>query len=365
MTEPTPTPTPLDINILRRFSPLDGLKKENASALARKTTLREAPLGRLLFKEGDVEKRTYYLVTGVIELMTGGRIVGTIRGNTSDAKHALAPVLPRRCTARVASETVQYLAIDSDLLDVLITWDQTGQYEVGELRSDSASGDDWMTLLLQSRAFHRIPPANLQAVFMRMQRIEYKAGDVVIRQGEEGDYFYAIVDGRCVVTRETPLNREGVKLAELSRGDTFGEESLISGAKRNATVVMAADGVLMRLAKDDFNTLLNEPMVHWVDFEEGQKIVAQGGRWLDVRLPSEFEHVHFDNALNVPLYFIRLKLKTLDAKLPYVLCCDSGRRSSAAAYILSERGYDCTVLRGGIAATELADALLAKGGNAA
>src|SRR5262245_16988133 len=128
---------------------------------------------------------------------------------------------------------------------------------------------------------------------------------------------------------------------------------------------MLTNGVLMRLAKDDFNTLLNEPMLHWVDFEEGQKIVAQGGRWLDVRLPSEFEHVHFDNALNVPLYFVRLKIKTLDPGVPYVVCCDNSRRSSAAAYILSERGFDCTVLRGGIATTDLADALLAKGGNAA
>jgi rhodanese-related sulfurtransferase len=40
------------------------------------------------------------------------------------------------------------------------------------------------------------------------------------------------------------------------------------------------------------------------------------------------------------------------------VCCDTGRRSSAAAYILSERGYESYVLRGGIAATDLAEALL-------
>ena len=81
-------------------------------------------------------------------------------------------------------------------------------------------------------------------------------------------------------------------------------------------------------------------------------------RWLDVRLPSEFEHCHFDDALNVPLYFVRLKLKTLDPTCPTSSCCDNGRRSSAAAYILSERGYDSYVLRGGIAATDLAEALI-------
>ena len=98
-------------------------------------------------------------------------------------------------------------------------------------------------------------------------------------------------------------------------------------------------------------------MLRWVDYAEAQRIVAAGGRWLDVRLPSEFEHCHFDEALNVPLYFVRLKLKTLDPALPYVVCCDNGRRSSAAAYLLSERGFDVTVLTGGIATTELAEAL--------
>jgi rhodanese-related sulfurtransferase len=121
---------------------------------------------------------------------------------------------------------------------------------------------------------------------------------------------------------------------------------------------MLTDGALMRLPKDDFNTLLNEPMLHWVDYEEAKVIVANGGRWLDVRLPSEYEHCHFDQSINVPLYFIRLKLKTLDPAVPYVVVCDNGRRSSAAAYVLSERGFDSQVLRGGVAATDLADSLL-------
>jgi CRP-like cAMP-binding protein len=351
-------PAPLELSLLRGFSPLDGLRNENLRALSRKTALRELGRDRMLFKEGDADKRTFYLVSGIVELVANGRIVGSVKGGTPDARHAIAPILPRRCAARVASEKIEYLSIDSDLLDVLITWDQTGTYEVSDLQSSAVADDDWMTLLLQSGALHKIPPANLQAVFMRLQRVNYSAGDVVIRQGEEGDFFYVIVSGRCAVSRETPLNRAGIRLAELGVGETFGEEALISGARRNATVSMLTDGALMRLGKDDFNTLLNEPMLHWVDYEEAKGIVAGGGRWLDVRLPSEYEHCHFDQSINVPLYFVRLKVKTLDPAIPYVVLCDNGRRSSAAAYVLGERGFDSHVLRGGIAATDLADSLL-------
>jgi rhodanese-related sulfurtransferase len=203
-------------------------------------------------------------------------------------------------------------------------------------------------MLLQTKAFHKIPPANIQAIFMRMQQINYRAGDVILKQGAEGDYFYVLIRGSGLVTRETPLNKEGIKLAELNVGDTFGEESLISNAKRNATVTMQSDGAVMRLGKDDFKKLLNEPMLDWVTTPEAEEIIRNGGQWLDVRLPSEFENQHLDGALNIPLYFIRLKISTLDQNKKYIVCCDTGRRSSAGAYILSERGYQAYVLRGGI-----------------
>ncbi len=347
---------PVEVSVLKSFSPLDGLKAENVQALARKTQLKELSAGRILFKEGDTDKRTFYVVAGTVELRANDRTVGTIKGGTAEARSALTPSLPRKYTAR-AMDNIQYISIDSELLDVLITWDQTGQYEVGELsRTGVDENADWMTTLLQTKAFHRIPPANIQAIFMRMQRINYRAGDVVIKQGTEGDFFYVVMSGKCIVTRETPLNKEGIKLAELGPGDSFGEEALIAEAKRNATVVMQTEGSLMRLGKQDFQTLLNEPLLQWVNYEDAKQLVAKGGKWLDVRLPSEFQNFRIDEAVNIPLYFIRLKINALDRDVSYVLCCDTGRRSSAAAYILSERGFDAHVLKGGLAATEAAKA---------
>ncbi|MBT8102205.1 MAG: cyclic nucleotide-binding domain-containing protein [Gammaproteobacteria bacterium] len=334
--------------MLRRFSPLDGLKRDNLAALARKVQVRELSPGQILFKEGDTEKRTIYVVTGVLELLDQGKVVGTVEGGTDFAINPVAPVYPRRATGR-ARDRVQFLSIDSDLLDVMLTWDQTGTYEVSELRGQAEDdNEDWMTMLLQTKAFHKIPPANIQAIFMRMQQINYRSGDVVLKQGAEGDYFYVLIRGSAVVTRETPLSKAGIKLAELHVGDTFGEEALISEAKRNATVTMQTEGSVMRLGKDDFNKLLNEPMLEWVSLEEAEEMVRSGAKWLDVRLPSEFENQHLDGAINIPLYFIRLKISTLDENQKYIVCCDTGRRSSAGAYILSERGYEAYVLKGGI-----------------
>jgi CRP-like cAMP-binding protein len=345
---------PADVTLLRRFAPLDGLKKENQASLARKVFVREIDSGRLLFKQGETDRRTIWVVSGTVELREDDRTVGVVRGGTPEARNPLSPRTPREFSAR-AMDQVEYLSIDSELLDVMITWDQTGTYEVADLQNQfqNAEGDDWMTTLLQSRAMQRIPPANIQAIFLRMQRVPHRAGDVVIRQGTEGDYFYAIVNGRCSVTRETPLNKEGIRLAELTVGDTFGEEALISEAKRNATVTMLTDGVLMRLGKNDFRELMNEPLLQWVTAEEAEALVdKQGGVWLDVRLPSEFQNLAIESAINVPLYFIRLKLSGFDRSKPFIVYCDTGRRSSAAAFILVEKGFDAYVLKGGLAAMD-------------
>ncbi|MET0497905.1 MAG: cyclic nucleotide-binding domain-containing protein [Steroidobacteraceae bacterium] len=349
-----------DFALLRSFSPLDGMKAETVVALTRKSTRRAAPKGRILFREGDTEKQTYFLISGTVQLLQEGEVMATIEGGTKEARKPLAHALPRAYAAVVTSERCEYLLIDSEFLDVMVTWDQSGAYHVSELSgtqdtdAGTTSSDDWMTTLLQTKAFHKVPPANIQAIFLRLQRADYRAGEVVIKQGDVGDFFYVIVKGKCAVTRETPLNKDGIRLAELKMGDTFGEESLISEARRNATVIMLTDGQLMKLGKEDFRTLLNEPFLDWVDYERAKAIVAKGGQWLDVRLPSEFEQYRAPGAVNIPLYSIRLKLKAFDRNVHYVVCCDTGRRSSAAAYILSERGFQASVLRGGLSATELA-----------
>jgi rhodanese-related sulfurtransferase len=343
-------------DLLRTLVPLEGMKADNILALSKKVTIQQMSPGRQLFKEGDKARKTIWVIAGLVELREGDRSVAMIRGGSPEARKPLGGnQIPRTMSAR-AVDQISYISVDTEVLDVMITWDKTGTYEVTDLRSmvgGDGSDDDWMTTLLSSNAFQRIPPASIQAIFLRMQRAAYRAGETIIKQGDEGDYFYAIVSGKCIVTRETPLNKDGIKLADLNPGDSFGEEALIAEAKRNATVRMATDGVLMRLEKKDFRELMNEPLVHYVDEKQAKELIAGGGRWLDVRLPSEFQTLCVEGSTNIPLYFIRLKLGTLTAGTPYVLCCDTGRRSAAAAFILVEKGFEAYVLQGGLNANNV------------
>lgn len=109
------------------------------------------------------------------------------------------------------------LAVDRDLFDIMLTWDQAGGYRVEELGDTSRDPEasDWMARLLQTECFRRIPPANIQAIFMRMEPVSFEADETVIRQGESGDYFYIVREDRCRVTHTSQSRPDGIQLADL------------------------------------------------------------------------------------------------------------------------------------------------------
>jgi len=349
-----PTTEGMDVVQLGKFSPFNALKENNLAKLLDEIEILQASQGQTLFKKGDADKRALYVISGTVTLNSDEQVMGTIVGGTDEACNPLAPVLPRQFSA-IAMDNVQYFRIDSELLDVTLTLDQTGIYEVSDFNSEANGAEgDWMSALLRTKTFQLIPPQNIQTIFMRLKRFDFKAGHVVIRQGSEGEHFYIIKSGRCMVTRETPFNQEGIDLAELGVGHTFGEEALISNDVRNATVTMMTDGTLMQLGRDDFQSLMNEPMIVSLDHDDADEAVNSGRQWLDVRVPSEFKTFSKANAMNLPLYMLRHKLSDLDRETPYVVYCDTGRRSSAAAFILNQQGFKTAVLKGGLNRGEMA-----------
>lgn len=339
-------PKIIDKKTLQTLVPFNALSPMHFNEVAQKTVVEEVRAGRLIFKEGDRDNQSVYLLEGEINLLAGNEIVGAITAGSDASRHPIAQQQPRQVSARAKSNVV-VARIDSSLLDIMLTWDQSSGYEVAEISEDD--DDDWMTRILQSQAFLKLPPSNIQRLLMKVESISVAAGEVIIRQGGEGDYFYIIKTGRCMVTRKPSANAKEVKLAELADGDAFGEDALVSDAKRNATITMMTDGVLMRLAKKDFVELLKEPLLNKLNYPEAAAKVAKGAVWLDVRLPGEYENVHISGSRNIPLSALRLEANGLDHAVKYIVCCDTGRRSASAAFVLSQRGFDVYILNEGLA----------------
>lgn len=333
---------------LKQLIPINSLAPDHYRELAAAMQIEKLSKGHTLFKHGAKDNDTIYVLRGEVELIPEGSRSGrVIAGGSEQARYALAQLKPRQFSGRAKTD-ITVARVASDQLDRLLTWDQvTGEYEVTELAG--AEDAEWVMQVLRNPTFRTLPANKFNALFTRLEPVSVKSGEVIIRQGAAGDYFYLIREGRCSVSRKSEKTSKVSVLGELSSGQSFGEEALLADAPRNATVVMLTDGVLMRLSKQDFDELLKAPLVHWVSPKEAKVMINQGAGLVDVRLEEEYRHGALKGSMNLPLYLLRLKVGGLDPHRSYILYCESGNRSAAAAFLLSERGFDVHVLEGGLA----------------
>lgn len=342
---------PVSPEILARLSPLAGLGEDFLRQLATLARVESFVPGAHPL-DFVWQHKSVYLLKGELKLdyQAGGMKI--LVGGWEDAlfplnRRGMDPLRARAIT------DVEILWFDANVLDILVTWHQAAPLKPAQSDADST---EWRALSglfdarqLTAGAFASLPAANIDSLLACFKRQVVKRGEVIVRQNDPGDNYYVIERGRAQVTREVTGAR--VELAGLHAGDAFGEEALIAETVRNATVTMATDGVLLRLANADFVSLLREPLLQRVAAEEARQRVAAGAVWLDVRFPAEYQHDGLPGALNIPLNELRDALPNLPADREYVTYCQTGRRSSAAAFLLSQRGFSASLLADGLNST--------------
>jgi CRP-like cAMP-binding protein len=337
----------VDKTDLAKLVPLDSLSEENFNDLVKNSSVEKYPAGTVLFKQGDMDRYAIYVLEGTVVLSSNeSTMERTVEGGTEEGLYAITQLKPRQNTGTARSDVLLF-KVDSDQLDRLLTWDQVTGISVIEMEEDQ--NNEWMMAMLKADAFKKLPAENINEMFNRMEVMEVKKGDVIVRQGEPGDYYYVIQEGQCDISRTTKQGKV-VSLNRLGTGQQFGEEALVSDAPRNATITMLSDGLLLRLAKNDFLELVRAPMVQWLTFGEAQQMVKQGAGLLDVRTESEYRQGAIKGAQSLPLYKLRELTDRLDPAKKYIIYCQTGVRSGVAAFLLSQRGITAYALKGGLQA---------------
>ncbi|HEX6592100.1 MAG TPA: cyclic nucleotide-binding domain-containing protein [Moraxellaceae bacterium] len=333
--------------LLQTFVPLSSLSEERLDYLLEGQEIEALPAGSEICRRGESDGRTIYLLSGVVDLDNGSGEVRGLDAGDLDASHALAPEQPRQYAVR-ARTAVNVLRFDSKRLDRVLAWDQSTDTLQTALSALYPGEDgEWIHRLLQSRLFYRLPPANVVELFKRLKPEPVRRGQAIIRQGEQAESCYFIRQGVAEVSMSGDAGP--VTLALLEKGQYFGEEGLLIEGVRNADVVMVTDGQLMRLDKADFDLLLKAPSLALVDFAAATDRVSQGqAQWLDVRLADEQARGILRGSVCLPLQSLRVKSRLLPRERRYIVYCDTGRRSAAAAFLLGVLGYDTEVLEGGL-----------------
>jgi rhodanese-related sulfurtransferase len=346
----------LTSDVLSHLEPVRGLSGTRLAELATLCEIETLPIGTDPLAQKNPHPQFIYLLSGELKVVLTDESVRVLVGGCDIANWPLGykTVLP--LSSKAITE-ISILRLDFDLLDIMMTWDELA-FAAQHKATDKTDPAQWSAMTgafsaqaLTSSALAQLPSAHIHELLQRFERVRAKRGEVVIRDGDPGDYYYLIESGRCEVSKL--IGGAEVVLAELIAGESFGEEALVSESRRNAKVTMKTDGALLRLAKPDFVQLLQAPLLHVVSYDEAQrKIKAEDARWLDVRYPAEFNEDGLPHAINLPLNEIRSAIGLLDKKHEYVVYCQSGRRSSAAAFLLAQHGVKASYLQGGLGQLE-------------
>ncbi|RLA12179.1 MAG: rhodanese, partial [Gammaproteobacteria bacterium] len=289
--------------------------------------------------------QTIFLLEGDADVTVKGRSE-LLRVSAGDAK-ARFPLTNPGYISAVAVSNCKTICIDSDTLDLMTAWDQLATAETRAAEDDSQI-DNSKFLNGFHKSFQQIPIAHIGELFERVEPIPVDSGELIIKEGDEGDYFYLIEFGVARVTRQDPNGDEEMHLADLGEGTSFGEDALLTNNTRNATVRMNTRGVLLRLYKDDFLELLGQPALNWVSGKEAASLIKDGAQWLDIRHEMEFRQSRLPRATNLPLHELRQRMDELNKNQHYICYCNSGRRSSAAAFAMAKTGLKVSVLEGGL-----------------
>jgi rhodanese-related sulfurtransferase len=349
-------PVPIAKSTLAQFEPIARLSANRLEELAAVCFVEQVSKDLDPTRMSTNGTQALYVVKGDLGIRyeNGNKLI--LRAGTDAAKH---PVDTDKLQIKdtIALTPLEVVRIDLDLLDIMMTWDQLSGYPPAQTQktvNEQSGKQGWKidaasfnAFKLQNGVFEKLPATNIEAMFARMEPVNVEARQAIITQGQEGDYYYLIQQGTAIVTRVKDPNQPPVVLAEISNGAGFGEEALASDNKRNATVTMKTDGQLLRLKKQDFVELLKAPIVYTVNMAEAKAKVAAGAEWLDVRFASEYSYHHIEGAINAPLHELRSFIQQLDNTKEYIVYCQTGRRSSAAAFILAQFGLRAVVLEGG------------------
>jgi len=329
--------------LFREFVPTHTLPPVDRVELARHSHVASYQPGQEIFHRGDPARTVAYLLAGEVELVSerGNRKVVAA---TEEARHPISSGARYLATAS-ALRPSQVLFVDREQMDLMLTWAQTGSVEVQEL--DEADPGDWMSAMLRNPAFHRIPPANIAQIIACVEQIEVDPGQDVIRQGAPGDYYYVLTEGRCQVLSD--VDSVESEIDQIGPGHGFGEEALVSGDPRNATVRTLSRCGMVRLAAADFARLLRDPLVHSVTLDQ----LPPNALLVDVRTSEEFAHGHLPGATSIPLRSVRMLADSLLPNRPLAVYCDTGRRSASATFLFRERGFDAHLVRDGVTADRL------------
>lgn len=240
-----------------------------------------------IVEEDEIGDCMYIIIDGTVDVrikaVDGREItIATLKTGEFFGEQALLPGASgrRNATVRALQKSILFKISKTD---TLLGMSKSEDLEL-DPQFNPASEDERVRMMLKSvRLFRSLSKRDFERVGDWTEVVVFRAGDMILREDEEGDFMYVVIDGLVEVF---VVDDDGkmIVLAELARGHYFGEQALMpnSTGKRNANVRANTKSTLVRVAKRYFQLIIdhdNKLMLALKAVGEAQKrkiIVAIG-----------------------------------------------------------------------------------------
>lgn len=116
--------------------------------------------------------------------------------------------------------------------------------------------NDEVKMLKQVPLFAGVSSAKLKLLAFTSERVSYRTGDVLCRQGDMGDAAFVLLSGHADVIVDGPTGQ--IKVADLEENAIVGEIAILCDVARTATVRAASPVEALRISKDNFFKLMSD-----------------------------------------------------------------------------------------------------------
>lgn len=138
------------------------------------------------------------------------------------------------------------------------TWNKKGDFKPRVIEKASETVAKISARLKQSFLFQALDDKEFKIVVDAMDEKKFKAGEYVIKQGEDGSELFVVESGILSCVKMFPGKSEPTFLKKYEAGEAFGELALLYNAPRAASISADTDALLWSLDRDTFNNIVKD-----------------------------------------------------------------------------------------------------------
>ncbi len=237
------------LTLLHAVPCLHPLDMAALDALAGRVTAASVPAGSEVVTQGEPGDAFYMVDSGHADVLIDGYVVGVVGPGDSFGERALLRDTARTATVR-ATGAMDLLRLSREDFLAALTGQEDG--EMARYGDPAPSVDaEWsrrrrIELLSRVSLLSHLDSRALESLADSSVVDRWDEGATIVRQGEEGDRFYVLLDGRARVSVGAFF------VAELHPGDQFGEIALLHDVPRRAEVSASTPVVTLSLGRESF-----------------------------------------------------------------------------------------------------------------